>query len=109
MLKSNGSGACRSTRAPQAVATAIVASTTARADVHWADLTALATERDQLLPPGGPDWPVTASHPPIGWLRLADREHMEWTDWRQAYLDKFAELDYARRSANQVAEEDRPS
>lgn len=73
-----------------------VASASSRADIRWADLTALSTERAQLLPPSGPDWPVTASHPPVGWVRLADRAGMDWQDWRQAFLDKFAELNYAR-------------
>lgn len=73
-----------------------VASASSRADIRAADLTALSTERAQLLPPGGPDWPVSTSHPPVGWVRLADRAGMDWQDWRQAYLDKFAELNYAR-------------
>jgi len=66
------------------------------ADIHRADLTALATERTQLLPPGGPEWPTLADYPPAQWVRLADRAHMTWQDWRQAFIDKFAELNYAR-------------
>ena len=72
------------------------ASASARQDIEWADLTALATERAQLLPPCGPEWPVSRSHPPIGWVRLADRAGMAWTDWQQAFLDRFAELNYGR-------------
>jgi hypothetical protein len=72
------------------------ASAAAFADVHRADYRALATERAQLLPPGGPDWPIIAGYPPVTWVRLADRAGMTWHDWRQAYLDKFAELNYSR-------------
>lgn len=64
--------------------------------IKWADLKALATERAQLMPPGGPAWPVMQSHPPVGWVILAHRAGMEWTDWRQAFLDRFSELNYAR-------------
>ena len=72
------------------------ASASARQEIEWADLTALATERAQLLPACGPEWPVSRSHPPVGWVRLADRDGMTWRDWRQAFLDKFAELSFAR-------------
>jgi hypothetical protein len=68
----------------------------ARGDIHRADLIALATERAQLLPPGGPEWASLEGHPPATWVRLADRAGMGWADWRQAYIDKFAELNYAR-------------
>lgn len=79
------------------------ASASARQDIEWADLTALATERAQLLPPVGPEWPVSRSHPPVGWVRLADRAGMTWTDWRQAFLDRFAELNFARKLQRQPA------
>lgn len=69
----------------------------ARKQIHDADLTALSTERAQLLPPGGPAWPVTQSHPPIGWWRFSEREAFTWQDWRQAFLDRFAELHFARK------------
>jgi hypothetical protein len=72
------------------------ASAAARQEIEWADLTALATERAQLLPACGPEWPVSRSHPPVGWVRLADRDGMTWRDWRQAFLDRFAELSFAR-------------
>ena len=80
-----------------------VASAGARDAIRWCDLTALATERAQLLPPGGPDWPALASHKPVAWLRLADRAHMTWEDWRRAFLDRFGELDYARGLAAEAA------
>lgn len=68
----------------------------ARHRIHWADLTALSTEREQLMPPGGDEWPVTRSHPPVGWWNFDQRAAFGWLDWRQAFLDRFAELQFAR-------------
>lgn len=79
------------------------ASAAAREHIEWADLTALATERAQLLPPCGPEWPASRSHPPIGWVRLADRDGMTWRDWMQAFLDRFGELSYARNLQVELA------
>ena len=68
-----------------------------RRDVlRWADLTALSTERAALMPKAGPAWPTTTSHPPIDWWDFDARAKFTWTDWRQAFLDRFAELNYAR-------------
>ena len=64
----------------------------ARTAVHKADLLALSTERAALMPPAGPDWAVTAAYPPLTWPQLEAREHFTWADWRQAFLDRFAEL-----------------
>lgn len=60
--------------------------------IKWADLTALSTERHALLPPTGPVWPATSSHPPVDWVDFNARARFTWEDWRQAYLDKVAEL-----------------
>lgn len=81
----------------------LVASQSAAADIKWADLAALSTERAQLLPNSGPEWPVTASHPPLGWVRLDDRAGMTWADWRQAFIDRFDELNYARSQQHATA------
>ena len=67
-----------------------------RGVIHSADMTALATERAALLPPGGPVWPVMATHPPAEWVDFASRAQFTWLDWRQAFLDRFAELQFAR-------------
>lgn len=63
-----------------------------------ADLIALATERAQLLPPGGPQWEVLQGVEPVGWIDLMDRGRvgMSWLNWRQAWLDTYESLDYAR-------------
>ncbi len=73
----------------------LVASTQARPLIHWADLTALTTERAQLLPPGHA-FEAEATHPAVDWVDLASRDGFAWTDWRQAFQDKFDALDYAR-------------
>lgn len=66
--------------------------------VRMADLIALATERAQLLPPGGPQWEVLQGVEPVGWIDLMDRGRvgMSWLDWRKAWLDTYESLDYAR-------------
>jgi hypothetical protein len=64
------------------------------------DLKALAAERRDLLPPPGPHnqpWPslqgVTIPH----WLHLNQGHHATytWEDWRDLFLETFAELFYA--------------
>lgn len=74
---------------------------------HWAtlirtaDLQALATERRDLLPSGGAPWDVLQGIEPIGWVRLYTRERraMDWEDWRDRWLDRYHELDFARNEA----------
>ena len=60
--------------------------------IKMADTIALATERRDLLPPTGPAWPVLRDVAPIEWLTLDAWDAMEWSDWRQAFIDKFSEL-----------------
>lgn len=64
--------------------------------IHHADMTALTTERAALMPPAGPAWPVMATHPPATWVDFEQRGRFTWLDWRQAFLDRFAELQFAR-------------
>jgi len=67
-----------------------------RASVQWADqikaadLIALATERRDLMPPGGPDWAILAGVDPAHWVSLHSRAGLAWDDWRTAWLDAFA-------------------
>ena len=60
--------------------------------ITLADRVALATERRDLLPAGGPTWPQLHQVHSVEWLHLGSRAGMDWQDWRQAYLDRFAEL-----------------
>ena len=62
------------------------------AAIKHADLLALATERRDLLPAGGPEWPLLNRMQPVQWVRLGERAGLDWQDWRQAYLDRFAVL-----------------
>jgi uncharacterized protein len=63
--------------------------------VKHADLMALATERRDLLPATAMPWPCLQGIQPAGWIDLKDREHFDWVDWKQGFLDKFAELNFA--------------
>lgn len=66
-----------------------------------ADLVALATEKRDLLPDGPTPWSTLQGIEPIGWVRLdsAERKAMGWEDWRDRWLDRYHELDYARNDA----------
>lgn len=72
--------------------------------VKRADLMALATERRDLLPDGIPAWDCLEGVEPIGWVRLdsPERRAMSWEDWRDAFIDRFHELDYARLDEQEV-------
>lgn len=71
--------------------------------VKLADTIALATERAQLLPKQAwmRDWPATANVQPVSWVDLMEpgRCAMSWLDWRQAFIDKYHELDFVRNEA----------
>lgn len=77
-----------------------VPSAAAAALIKRADLQALAAEwRDLIVHPY--DVPPAAPQPPA-WIDLRSRAGMDWRDWRQAFLDRFAELD-ARRLDGECA------
>jgi len=56
------------------------------------DLMALAMERRDLLPPGGAPWPLLEGVEACTWVTLQQRAGMDWTDWRQAFIDRVASL-----------------
>jgi hypothetical protein len=66
--------------------------------VRQADLQALATERRDLMPDSARPWRVLQGVEPIGWVRLhsPERTAMDWEDWRDRWLDRYHELDFAR-------------
>lgn len=66
-------------------------------EIRTADLIALCTERLQLLPAGTP-WSTLTGVAPIPWIDLLEpaRVAMTWLDWRQAFVDRFDELTFAR-------------
>lgn len=68
--------------------------------VKLADLRALATERRDLMrtAEGAPEWPVLRGVEPVDWVDLntPERRAHDWEFWRDRFLDKFHELEYAR-------------
>jgi hypothetical protein len=67
--------------------------------IKHADLIALATERRDLLnPTATTPWPCLEGIEPVTWVYLYDdtRRRMNWEDWRDRFLDKYHELDFAR-------------
>lgn len=66
------------------------------ADIRRADLIALATERRDLMHPGGPAWEHLRNIEPLAGINLRERDHFTWQDWRQAFEDRYLELDFAR-------------
>lgn len=83
----------------------LAASTGWRGHIERADRIALATERRDLMPPAGPDWPSLRGVPCAAQLDLRSMVGMDWKDWRDAFIDKFDELTEAlevQRRANGV-------
>lgn len=62
--------------------------------LHQADLIALATERRDLMHPGGPPWASLAGIEPLQGVNLRDRDAFTWDDWRQAFIDRYDELQH---------------
>lgn len=70
----------------------------AKHDIRNADLTALITERQALMPAAGPAWAVAENYAPIQHDFAAD-ESMTWKCWRQAFLEEFVTLNQQRDEA----------
>lgn len=72
----------------------------AAALIKQADLIALSTERQQLLPPSSP-WQSLHDVPAAEWVDLMDKGRcgMTWMDWRGAFAARADELDFARDAA----------
>jgi hypothetical protein len=68
--------------------------------IKQADLQALATEKRDLLPATPTPWASLQGIDPITWLQLNSPERlaMGWTDWRDAWLTRLDELDFARNA-----------
>ena len=67
--------------------------------IHWADMTALVTERQHLLPHTGPAWDAERLHEPSRCWNFPANGKFAWHDWRELFMERFAELDYARQHA----------
>jgi len=69
--------------------------------IKAADLRALATERRDLVHDAQlTEWPVLAGVEPVDWINLdtPERRAADWEFWRDRFLDKYHELDYARNA-----------
>jgi hypothetical protein len=67
--------------------------------VHYAaikrcDLIALATERRDLMPTTADDWPCLDGIPAYSGARLDGRDGMDWTDWRNDFIDRYDDLKF---------------
>jgi len=71
-----------------------------KAWIRGADLTALVTEREALMPQAGPTWAAAESYAPIRHDFAAD-EAMTWKCWRQAFLEEFVNLHQQRDEQTQ--------
>lgn len=76
----------------------LTAHTTHAIAIKQADLMALATERRDLVREAPTPWPGLAGVQPVGWVRLntQDRRQHDWEFWRDRFLDRFHELEFAR-------------
>lgn len=66
--------------------------------IHWADMTALVTERKHLMPHTGPAWEAERLHEPARCWDFIATEAFSWRDWRELFLERFGELQYARKA-----------
>lgn len=68
------------------------------ADIKRADLIALATEKRDLMPATPTPWAALAGVQPLARMNLYSHERiaMGWEDWRDRWLDRYHELDFAR-------------
>lgn len=70
--------------------------------IRHADLVALATERRDLMHPGGPPWEWLRGIEPLPHVNLRERDGFTWQDWRAAFIDRFQELDFARNELHHL-------
>lgn len=76
----------------------LTGSTSASKLIHWADMTALVTERRALLPPLGAAWEAERLHEPVDYWDFSCSDAFSWNDWRALFLERYHELDYQRNA-----------
>jgi hypothetical protein len=62
--------------------------------IKRADLIALATEKRDLMPPTADEWPVLFGIEAFNGASLDGREGMDWSDWRNDFIDRYDDLQY---------------
>lgn len=69
--------------------------------VKQADLIALATERQQLMPASPGLWECLVHVTPVDWVDLMAPERCTstWADWRDRFTSQYQTLDFARNAA----------
>lgn len=60
--------------------------------IHWADMTALATERRDLMPAAGPQWEALADFEASPLMRLDVNQERSWRLWRDDFLGAYHDL-----------------
>lgn len=86
---------------------------TAHADIKVADLIALRIEREQLMPHRRPNglpstpWPQIQGLPEVDWVNLMEpaRVNMAWHEWRDLFVERYRELEFARAEASVLRRE----
>lgn len=73
--------------------------------IHDADMHALTCEREQLMNPDADVWPCQVTHPAIDWVRYGSQGQFTADDWRQAFMDRYAELTFAIKQQHESAEQ----
>lgn len=84
----------------------LTAYATAAEAIKRADLIALATERRDLIAAddGARQWPCLAGITPLRDKHLRTYAMgLDWQDWRQAFIDRWHELDFARSECRLAA------
>lgn len=80
-----------------------------RAAIKQADLIALATEWRDLMHPSAPRPSVLAGIEPLASVNLRHRDSFTWADWRQAFEDRYLELDFARNRLHDMHHDRSPA
>lgn len=75
---------------------------THRHEIGHADMTALSTERAQLLPQHERAWPCMNSHPPVEWIKFSLFDEWQPIQWQAAFLLRFDELSKAHDQAKNL-------
>lgn len=71
---------------------------TAARVIHWADMTALSSERFALMPEHPVVWPCTEEFPRVLWRDFDAVAEFDWAFWRDVFLRRFTDLQHEREA-----------